>query len=462
MKIFKYVLITISLVLVVFSCKKEQNAEVSTPNITAPKEKYNILNESDKYGNMIYEHYKFNILTHSVDDYISDPRREILKEELATTLKQFDGLTVDEVLDRALSSKKITQSQANYLKEWQQINHNLNSQVTTAEEYDTPIKNWEKKLADDTSLSDEQKLPILAMSSSVRRYLDLQAESLRSESRAKLLGCLFGINLDCAAINSIKLSVAVITSIGDPVKIIVAVFGSVSSFLTCSCDAPAPPPTPDCWNLQGITVVIDPNDPCANVPGNVRFVAYGTGLLVPQSYHFRLNEVNSKGDIVKNLLQSDNPDNYVQFTFPPISPGNHYRIDVTTLTPSPCKGTIAEQTRTFEFDLYDLFNGAGEVVISSGTGVFELPVGSTDNYYINGTCLLRPLNQFSWNVASTGTALTIDKAHSYDIQDKTHALIKWTQNTRTCCGGFVPFSSVIATNACSGNFRQGNFTERTY
>jgi hypothetical protein len=459
MKIFKYILVTLSLVLVVLSCKKEVAENITDPALIVNQEKYDVLKEANKYGNMVYEHYKFNVLTHTVDDYISDPRRGEAKAELVRNVQEYDGLSVDEMLSKALLNKRVSQIQANYLKEWEQLNHSLNGRVGKISDYDIPIKSFEQKLAADKAITDDEKLPILAMSCSLRRYFELKMESLRTQSQAKLLGCAGGIDLDCAVVNGVKLALALIPG-GSAIKVILTIFGAAISFSNCGCTTP--PNTPaNCWDLQGIAIIIDPKDPCARIPGNIKFAAYGTGL-APQSYHFQLNELNIKGDVVRTIADAYRNKPSIQFDYPLIGAGNHFGVTVTASAPTPCKGTAAEQSRDIEFDLYDLFNGAGEVFISSGTGTFTLPVGSMDNYYINGTCLIRPLNQFSWYVPSTGIILITDKAHSYDIQNNTHSLIKWVQNTLTCCGGFAPNATVKAVNDCSGDIREGYFTVRTY
>jgi hypothetical protein len=108
-----------------------------------------------------------------------------------------------------------------------------------------------------------------------------------------------------------------------------------------------------------------------------------------------------------------------------------------TVVPSGCP------PKEFNFSLSGLLGDPGEVIVN---GDYSNSVNSTKNFYMSGSCLVNPFNQYTWNNPSVGNIVSGGNTSSANIQF----------TMKTCGNGFYGgcFPAYIIGNSTNPCFTQ--------
>jgi hypothetical protein len=378
-------------------------------------------------------------------NYVAPEIRERVKVEMVRQKSEFENMSVQQLLDKLLSEKRITQKQADLYQEMEKTFLSAANTMTTIEQFNATIKAFDQKVANDVTASDAEKLSILRVSSMFRNYVDYRAElelpvaTVRNTSLQTRDDCFLGRRLDCwlKTYGRVALVGLAAASSGTEIAVVVAVINEITAFIdlfttrNCDCDQSG-----SCFILQGISFIFERDKVCGQ--NQVRFQAWGQGTL-PLSYDWNVRIYNEQGQIIRTLSVTTS----TPFLDPiALDPSNKVVLSVKTI----CNGTPVTQELPFTLD--DIINGPGEVFVSGPTTASR---GETCMYLISGSCLINPLNTFEWfppNSAGTVTSMS-----------RTNAQIRWTGSTNWG-GYYVPSTTVRSTNGCSQRTSSGGITVR--
>jgi Fe-S cluster assembly iron-binding protein IscA len=353
-----------------------------------------MMKQAKEAGKTIYEHLRFNFLSHKPEEYVNpEIRKEVMMyvEKMSTSMV---GLSTEEKITKLRNDKKISIKEEFYIRKLFNTCEKFDG-LTNFKEVESLLNNFNNDLINDKEMNIDEKSLILNTSEMIKSSLDYYinvAIQLPENNLSSRSSCIFGKKLTCigsALASTILVVVDIVVPNPKTLKIVASVIKAgvdISKIFTDkSCDCGSTP----CYNLYGISVFRDQNMDCA---GNlISFCIYGEGPS-PNTYTWGLHELDQYNQIIAGSGQPINTSGPCIQLSPNSNLNKKFRLTITTSGTPNCNNG-ASVTKEYDFTWGEIVGNPGTVIIDGQSDVY---VSNTSTYFLNGTCLTNPKNTFTW------------------------------------------------------------------
>jgi hypothetical protein len=446
----------VCLSLIYVACSKDKGLTSATekPTLVSTEKSESMLDVSESIGKTVYQHAKYNFLTKKAEDYISPKIRDEVTAEHKRLNDLFNGMSSEQIMENLISQKKITDKQVFYFNSLKNLTNELDN-MSNIKQMDDALKLFDKKLDDDKSINNNDKIVILSASSTIRYVLDYHFEvSKKFDNNLQTReACFLSIKISCwgtqVVANALKTLFA-----PSPLQVAVTLLNSIASVITlystpsCLCTASD---GPSCYTLNGVSIFMDNSTDCAG--NNIAFAAFGVGP-VPTSFSWTKSELNEAGAIIPNTTEPLPNTGTPNINLGSMDINKTFLLTVSILGTFPSCNNAA-QTKSFAFKVKDIVGDPGTVIVSGPTNTYK---NNTDTYFVNGSCLTNRRNTLGWFFSTSQGSINYAQVVSGGANNDFALTLKWL--AKTCFGySCIPVSiSVRSLNQCGSQLQSWGST----